>query len=168
VSGFRIRAFGDALDTTEFHCGSDPLDQYIRRYASQDIKRGLSRVFVALPVNAPRRVSGYFSLSAASVSATTLPDALRRKIPSYPVPVALLGRLAVDKEFQGKGLGSILLADACIKVVRASEVLAVAGLIVDAKDESAAAFYRHFGFVPMPGQPRRLLLPRKGFPPPID
>jgi len=164
VSGFRIHAFGDALDTTEFHCGREALDDYIRRYASQDVKRGLARVFVALPENSPRRVAGYFSLSAASVSATTLPDALRRKLPRYPVPVALLGRLAVDNEFQGKGLGSILLADACIKVARASEVLAVAGLIVDAKDESAADFYRHFGFVDLPGQPKRMLLARKAFP----
>ena len=79
------------------------------------------------------------------------------------MPVTLLFRLAVDRHFQGKGLGSILLADACQKVVQGSAVLAVAGIVVDAKDESSASFYRHFGFIPLPGQPERLLLPPKSF-----
>ena len=98
-------------------------------------------------------------LSAGSVSCSDLPTALARKLPRYPVPAALIGRLAVDETFRGKGLGSILLADACQKVVQASAVLAVAGIIVDAKDESAIAFYQHFGFLPLPGQQNRLLLP---------
>ena len=80
------------------------------------------------------------------------------------MPVALVGRLAVDLEFQGKGLGAILFADACRKVVQASAVLAVAGIAVDGKDASAARFYAHFGFVPMPGQSSRLLLPAKALP----
>jgi GNAT superfamily N-acetyltransferase len=164
VSGFQIRALDETIDAGNFRCGTDQLDEYIRRYASQDIKRGLARVFVAAPVGDTARLAGYFSLSVASVSATSLPDALRRKLPRYPVPVALLGRLAVATAFQGQGLGAILLADACIKVARASQVLAVAGLVVDAKDETAAAFYRHFGFVALPGQPERLLLPRSAFP----
>jgi predicted N-acetyltransferase YhbS len=73
--------------------------------------------------------------------------------------VALIGRLAVDKEFQGQGLGSILLADACQKVVQASAVFAVAAIVVNAKDGSARNFYQNFGFLPFPGQPNRLLLP---------
>lgn len=161
---FHIRALADALDASGFECGSPQLDGYIRRFASQDLKRDVARVFVALPVDEPRRIAGYFTLSAASVAAATLPEALRRKLPRYPVPVALLGRLAVDVDFQGQGLGSILLADACIKVAGAGEVLAVAGLVVDAKDDSAIAFYRHFGFIPLTGQPARFLLPRKAFP----
>jgi len=81
----------------------------------------------------------------------------------YPVPVALIGRLAVDKNFQGKGLGSILLADACQKVAQASAVLAVAGIIVDAKDDEAISFYGHFGFIPLRGQTDRMLLPASVF-----
>lgn len=164
MSGFHIRALDETIDAGEFRCGLDHLDEYIRRYASQDSKRGLARVFVASPVDDTARLAGYFTLSPASVSATSLPDALRRKLPRYPIPVALLGRLAVVTSFQGKGLGSILVADACIKVARASAVLSVAGLVVDAKDETAAAFYRHFGFIALPGQPERLLLPRSAFP----
>ncbi len=160
---YAILALDETLDASAFDCGEPALDQYIRRYASQDVRRGLTRVFVAMPEQEPHRLAGFFTLSAGSISATTLPETVRRKLPSYPVPVALLGRLAVDKAFQGQGLGSILLADACLKVVQASAVLAVAGLVVDAKSETAAAFYRHFGFIALPGAPGRMLLPKKAF-----
>lgn len=161
---YAIRALDETVDAGAFDCGEPALGHYIRRYASQDVRRGLARVFVAMPEQEPLRLAGFFTLSAGSVGATTLPETVRRKLPSYPIPVALLGRLAVDKGFQGQGLGSILLADACLKVVQASAVLAVAGLVVDAKSETAAAFYRHFGFVTLPGAPGRMLLPRKAFP----
>jgi len=164
VVSFRIRPLDAAVDTREFECGEPALDEYIRRYASQDIKRGIARVFVATPEHDLYRLAGFFTLSAGGVNAMDLPESLLRKLPRYPIPVALLGRLAVDVTFQGAGLGSILLADACMKVAHASEVLAVAGIIVDAKSESASAFYRHFGFVDLSGKPGRLLLPRKSFP----
>ncbi len=161
---YRIRALDAEIDTDGFRCGQAALDDYIRRYARQDVKRGLARVFVATPEKEPRHLAGYFTLSAAAVSAADLPEALRRKLPRYPVPVALLGRLAVDTSFQGKGLGGILLADALLKVAAASRILAMAGMVADAKDETAAAFYRHFGFLPLPGQPGRMLLPARAFP----
>jgi len=165
VSGYRIQPLDSAVDNAAFGCGNDALDAYIRRYASQDIRRGVARVFVAVPEDEPSRLAGFFSLSAGSVRATDLPEALMRKLPRYPVPIALLGRLAVDVTFQGKGLGSILLADACQKVAQASSILAVAGIIVDAKDDSAARFYQHFGFVPLPGETGRLMLPSRQFVP---
>lgn len=160
---FRIRALDRDVDVAAFRCGQPLLDDYIRRYASQDIRRNVARVFVATPEDAPRHVAGFFSLSAGSVSCTDLPDTLAKKLPRYPIPVALIGRLAVDSAFQGKGLGAILLADACQKVAQASAVLAVAGIIVDAKDQAAVAFYRHYGFLDLPGQARRLLLPAAAF-----
>jgi len=162
VTDYRIRPLDAAVDTTDFCCGKHALDEYIRRYASQDVRRDVARVFVATPDDS-QRLAGFFTLSAGSVNCSDLPTVLARKLPRYPVPVALLGRLAVDKHFQGKGLSAILLADACQKVVRASAVLAVAGIVVDAKDEPAASFYRHFGFMPLPGQPERLLLPARAF-----
>lgn len=161
---YRIHALDGGIDTDGFHCGRAALDEYIRRYAAQDVKRGLARVFVATPEAEPRRLAAYFTLSAASVRAADLPEALRRKLPRYPVPVALLGRLAVDTSYQGKGLGGILLGDALLKVAHASQVLAMAGMIVDAKDEAAAAFHRHFGFVGLPGQSARLMLSAAAFP----
>lgn len=159
MSLFEIHTLDERHRVSEFRCGEPVLDDYLRRYATQDIRRNITRVFVASPEGDSNVVAGYFTLCAASIAASTLPEALRRKLPRYPVPVALLGRLAVSDVFQGKGLGAILLADACQKVMQASHVLAVAGLIVDAKDDSTAKFYRHFGFVELPGQPDRLLLP---------
>jgi ribosomal protein S18 acetylase RimI-like enzyme len=161
---YHIRKLEPGIDLARFHCGSAPLDEYIRRYASQDVKRNLARVFVATPQADPTRPAGFFSLGAGSVNVADLPDVLRRKLPRYPVPVALLGRIAVDTDFQGKGLGSILLVDACRKIAQASSVLAVAGLVAEAKTESAATFYRHFGFINLPGCDGRLLLPTNAFP----
>ncbi|MEO8410464.1 MAG: GNAT family N-acetyltransferase [Propionivibrio sp.] len=163
MTSYRIQPFDNTVDVASFQCGQLPLDEYIRRYAAQDAKRNVARVFVATPANEAHRLAGFFTLSAGSVAASELPEALARKLPRYPVPVALIGRLAVDSDFQGKGLAAILLADACRKVANASAVLAGAGIVVDAKDEAVAKFYQHFGFESLPGQPARLLLPATAF-----
>jgi GNAT superfamily N-acetyltransferase len=155
---YRIQTFDKTFETNQFCCGSQDLDNYIRRYASQDMKRNLTRVFVATPQNS-NTLAGFFTLSAGSVNCSDLPVELAKKIPRYPIPIALLGRLAVDKSFQGKGLGSILLAEACQKVAQANTVLAIAGIMVDAKDQISASFYQHFGFQPLPENAERLFLP---------
>ena len=160
---YQIRPLEASIDTASFNCGREPLDNYIRRYASQDIRRNVARVFVATPEKNPQQLAGFFTLSAGSVSCSSLPASLARKLPLYPVPVARIGRLAVDLKFQRKGIGSILLADACQKVSQASSVLAVAGIIVDAKDDVAIAFYKHFGFILLQGQSVRMMLPASVF-----
>lgn len=160
---YHIRPLDASVKFADFQCGHELLDNYIRRYASQDVRRNVARVFIATPENDPQQLSGFFTLSAGSVSCSSLPPSLARKLPCYPVPVALIGRLAVDKKFQGKGLGSILLADACQKVSQASAILAVAGIIVDAKDDETISFYKHFGFIPLQGQAGRMLLPASVF-----
>lgn len=163
---YNIRSFDKTVDTASFCCGQQLLDEYIHRYASQDSRRNVARVFLATPKLAPNKLAGFFTLSAGSVSCLDLPglpDSLAKKLPRYPVPVALIGRLAVATEFQGKGLGSILLADACRKVAHASSALAVVGIVVEAKEASAENFYRHFGFQTLPGKPARLLLPASAF-----
>lgn len=163
MPSYAIRAFDRDADNTRFDCGEPHLNEYLRRYASQDVKRGVARVFIATPDEASEQIAGFFILSAASVQCETLPDFWRKKLPRYPVPVALLGRLAVDRTFQGRGVGSILLADACRKVNLASQALAVAAMIVDAKSAAAARFYSHFGFIELPGQTQRMILPRGRF-----
>ncbi|MFA6972540.1 MAG: GNAT family N-acetyltransferase [Gallionella sp.] len=160
---YQIRPLDATIATASFQCGSAPLDDYIRRYASQDVRRNVARVFVATPENDAQQLAGFYTLSAGSVSCSSLPATLARKLPRYPVPVALIGRLAVDKQFQGKGLGAILLADACQKVSQASAVLAVVGIIVDVKDNKAVAFYEHFGFIHLQGQADRMMLPTSAF-----
>lgn len=160
---YRIRALDNETATADFRCGEEALDEYLHRYARQDVKRGVARVFVATPADLGTEVAGFYTLSAASVAAEKLPESLRKKLPRYPVPAALLGRLAVSERAQGQGLGSILLVDACKRVAAASQTLAVAAIIVDAKSPAAAAFYKHFGFVELPGQPGRWMLPRSHF-----
>jgi ribosomal protein S18 acetylase RimI-like enzyme len=163
MTTYSIRPFDKTVVTATFRCGQSSLDDYIRRHASQDVRRNVARVFLATPTNAPRQLAGFFTLSAGSVACSDLPESLAKKLPRYPVPVALIGRLAVSEEFQGKGLGAILLADACQKVANASAVLAMAGIVVDAKDEAAMRFYEHFGFLRMPEHSARLLLPATVF-----
>jgi GNAT superfamily N-acetyltransferase len=163
VNRYHIRALDRTIERAGFRCGQPALDDYMARYAHQDERRGVARVFVATPEDDERCLAGFFTLSAGSVACQEFPADLASKLPRYPVPIALMGRLAVDQRFQGRGLGSVLLADACRKVAQASHLLAVAGIVVDAKNEAAEAFYRHFGFVPMQGQSRRLLLPMPAF-----
>lgn len=162
---YQIRPLDASVNTTNFKCGREPLDVYIRRYASQDVRKNVARVFVAAPEDNSQQLAGFFTLSAGSVNCSSLPESLARKLPLYPVPVALIGRLAVDIKFQGKGLGSILLVDACQKVAQASSILAVMGIIVDAKDDDAIAFYEHFSFISVPGHSDKMLLSASAFQP---
>lgn len=149
---------GKAHDRATFSCGAPELDRYIREFATQDVKRDVARVFVAFQAPVPT-VCGYYSLSAASFQRDDLPIAHLNRLPRYPVPAALLGRLAVDERMKGKGLGALLLMDALSRVLLATQSLAVHAMIVDARDEAAEAFYRKFGFIPFAGAGRRLFLP---------
>jgi predicted N-acetyltransferase YhbS len=157
--GLIITTLSKQHDRKSFDCGERSLNQYIHHYAGQDIRRRIGRVFVASLPDAPQQVIGYYSLSAGSLDTTDLPEALRRRLPRYPVPVVLLGRLAVAESRHGQGIGSILLADALQRIVQASQVMAVYAVVVDALNDRAADFYRQFGFIPLPSQPLKLFLP---------
>ena len=142
-----------------FDCGEPSLNSYLQRYARQNIKHRINRVFVATPINLEKTIVGYYTLSAGSINVDDLPPEQKRRLPQYPVPVALLGRLAIDKQYQGQRLGSILLADAVQRVEQASEVLAVYAIVVEALNTSVAEFYQTFGFIPFNNQPLKLFLP---------
>ncbi|MFZ1416212.1 MAG: GNAT family N-acetyltransferase [Defluviicoccus sp.] len=147
-----------AHDRAAFSCGAPELDRYIREHASQDVRRDVARVFVALLAGTPT-VCGYYSLSAASFQRDNLPADEARRLPRYPVPAALLGRLAVDDGMKGRGVGTFLLMDALNRVLLATQTLAVHAVIVDARDDAAGGFYRKYGFLPFTGEGRRLFLP---------
>ena len=157
-----IEPLGPRHDRAAFSCGEPALDAYLQRQASQDIRRRVAQLFVAVG-DAPERIAGYYSLSAASFQKAELPPALAKKLPHYPVPAAMLGRLAVDRAQQGRGLGEVLLLDAIRRVLRASATIAVYALIVDAKNEGAQSFYERYGFLAFAGEPRRLFLPLETF-----
>ncbi len=157
-----IEPLGSHHDRTAFSCGEPALDSYLQRQASQDVRRRVAQVFVAIG-DTPGKVAGYYSLSAASFAKDELPPALAKRLPHYPVPAAVLGRLAVDRAQQGRGLGETLLLDAIRLVVRASTTIAVYAIIVDAKNERARAFYERYGFRAFASVPRRLFLPLETF-----
>lgn len=153
---YRIEPLSGAHDRTRFVSGSTPLDRYLREQASQDIKRRIATCFVALSVET-QEIAGFYTLTATSVALDALAPEITRKLPRYPVvPAALLGRLAVSQNVQGKGLGAALLADALLRTARAD--LGVFALLVDAKDEAAQRFYEKHGFTLLPGEDRRRLV----------
>jgi GNAT superfamily N-acetyltransferase len=157
TGSFVIEPLAPGHDRTEFACGVDALDRYLRHQAGQDVRRRVTACFVVREI-ATGRIAGYYTLAAGGVLLAEMPAALAKRLPRYPsVPVARLGRLAVALAFHGHKLGGALLWDAVDRATR-SEV-AVYALVVDAKDEQAESFYRHHGFVDFGGAPRSLILP---------
>jgi ribosomal protein S18 acetylase RimI-like enzyme len=139
----------------QFDCGVESLNLYLQRIANQDQKRSLSRVYVL----ADRElIIGYYTLSAHSVRRDHLP--LKRITGGYEkIPFLLLGRLAVDKQFQKKGFGDMLMYHAFKTTTNAAQTIGIMGIIVDAKNESAATFYEGFGFMRLLKSYNRLVLP---------
>lgn len=153
---FQIALLGTSHDRTSFNSPSEPLNRYLREQVTQDIRRRVAACFVALTDD--QRIAGYYTLASASLLLADLPAHISKRLPRYPtVPAVRMGRLAVDQAFAGQGLGGALLADALSRTAR-SEIAAYA-LMVDAKDESAAAFYLHHGFIALPDSARTLFLP---------
>ena len=152
-----IEPLGKHHDRTTFHCGQPALDDWFRHRASQDEKRNVARVFVA--VTPDLGVIGFYSLSSLSLSLEALPEEVAHRLPRYDaIPAALIGRLARDERVRGRGVGELLLADAIQRILGAGRSVAVFAIVVDAKDDRAAEFYRAFGFRVFPLQPKRLFL----------
>ncbi|MFO0799465.1 MAG: GNAT family N-acetyltransferase [Gemmataceae bacterium] len=145
-------------DRAAFSCGQPSLDRFLKESARQNQEKGVSRTFVLLRDEEPR-VYGYHTLSAGEVHKDDLPPKLAKKLPKYPVPVAVLGRLAVDVSVQRQEHGRRLLTDALRRILSAADVVGIFAVVVDAIDDRAAAFYARFGFEPIPDAPSRLLLP---------
>ena len=148
-------------DRSAFASATPPLDDWLRQTAQQHQRRGLSKTFVAILDDEPGRILGYYALTACEVLTETLPDNLNRKLPRK-IPAVRLGRLAVDRTVQGRGLGAHLLMDAISRSRRVLDHIGIHALFVDAKDEAAAAFYAKYGFRPLPGDPLMLVLPLVG------
>ena len=153
---FELARLHSSHDRTLFKCGSEPLDNYFSQQVSQDIRRRVTACFVALTPEL--RIAGFYTLASASLWLAELPEHLLKKLPRYPsVPAVRMGRLAVDQDFKGLGLGGALLADALDRAIHTE--MAACALVVDAKNESAAAFYQHHGLIALPSQPMTLFLP---------
>ncbi|MEA3496644.1 MAG: GNAT family N-acetyltransferase [Bacteroidota bacterium] len=140
----------------EFSCGKDILDKYLHQQANQDIKRKLTVCFV---LTDSEIIKGYYTISNNSISQEIVPPKLRRKLPnSYTsIPVTLLGRLAIDKKFQRKGIGKILLIDALKRCYIISKSIGSFAVIVDPLDNDAENYYEKFGFIKLPDSGKMFL-----------
>ena len=156
-----IRALDKHHDKSSFNSGSISLDNYIKKQANQDTKRRISRVFAATTVNQADVIVGYYTLSSLSIELNQLPPNLAHKLPRYPIPAALIGRLAIDQSFQGQGVGKLLLVDAIKRTLAVSNEIAIYAIVVDAIDKAAEQFYMKFGFMKISSENRRLFLPLK-------
>jgi GNAT superfamily N-acetyltransferase len=142
-----------------FHCGVDSLDDYIKTRASQELKKLVSTPYV-LTDSPERQVLGYYCLSSYSIASTELDESTAKKLPRYPLlPAIMLGRLAVDSGYQGKGYGDLLVADALKRSLELSKQLASFAVVVDAIDQGAARFYQRHGFIEFPDDPLKFYLP---------
>lgn len=153
-----VEPFGKQHERGAFSCGRPSLDDFLHARVSQYEKRRLGKTFVAVPKGGTN-VLGYYTLAAGSVSFERLPAGASRKLPKHPVPVVLLARLAIDQSAQRMPLGEGLLLDALQRSLDLSATLGVHAVEVDAIDDSAAAFYRKYGFTPLLDDPLHLHLP---------
>ena len=145
-------------DTEAFTCGDDALDSWLRRTAKQHVRKGISRSFVAVEQDNPRRVLGFYSLTVGQAETGTLPASVAKTLPRK-IPIVLLGRLAVATSAQGQGIGGYLLVDALHRTVRVASDVGISAILVDAKNKRAETFYQHYGFQTLPDSPHRLVLP---------
>lgn len=153
-----MEPLGPKHDRAAFSCGVEALDAYLQKQAGQDFRKRAAVPFVITPDG--KTIAGYYTLSQYAVQLDEVPEAIARKLPKYPVvPATLLGRLAVSTAFRGQGLGAMLLMDALYRSLQHSKELASAGVVVDAKDAAALAFYRKYGFLDLPNVEWRLFLP---------
>lgn len=155
---WQIQPLDRSHHRAEFCCGKAPLDDFLRSLVSQYEKRRLGRTYVAVYPE-DKKVYGYYTLASGSVPFQNLPSHTAKKLPKHPIPVALLGRLAVDNAAQGRGLGAELLMDALRRCLRLSEGLGIFAVEVMAIDKEAKRFYLKYGFVPLVDNELHLCLP---------
>lgn len=158
-----VRPITEADAASLFRCGKHPLDDYFARHAVANDRSGVSKAFV-LPgrVEAGEpEVLGYYTLSMALLGSAEASSVLKSRLPRYPMPVALIGRLAVHEQTRGRGLGELLVGDAFDRVLALADQIGCLGIVVDAKDEDAERFYLKYAFttVETANFPRRMFLP---------
>jgi GNAT superfamily N-acetyltransferase len=147
-----------AHDRTVFDCGVPALNLYLRSYALQNQKKGIVRNYVTTRTDS-KVVVAYYSLVYAAIDQKRLPPKVVKGLGKYDIPLMVLARLAVDHREQGQGLGKALLKDAILRTIQAAEIAGLKLLLVHAKDEIAADFYRKHGFEPVADDPLKLFLP---------
>ncbi len=156
---YRVELLSQTHDRAAFACGNETLDRYFSQQAGQDVRRGLAVVYVLADV-VTGTVAGYYTLSATSIEFGALTPATTKRLPRYPtLPATLLGRLARDTRYRGRGAGEALILDALKRSLDSSRHIASFAVVVDAIDKDAQTFYESYDFVRSPQQEYRLFLP---------
>lgn len=151
-----IEKLSSRHDRSGFDCGVEELNTYLKQYSSQHERRGISRTYVAVD-QGRSEVLGYYSISSGAIAFDTVPD----NLPHHPVPIALIGRLAVDNGASGRGVGETLLIHALRSAQRVSEIMGLYAVVVDSWDERAKRFYLKYGFSELSDDHFHLYLPMK-------
>ena len=146
-------------DRSGFDCGDADLNIYLQRYARQNHDHGGAKCFVAVPANTPTQVLGFYTLSPASIEYSRTPALAKKGLARYDVPVFRLGRLAVDRTVQGRGLGGALLLRAAARCIRVANEVGGVGLLIDAKNDRATQWYAGHGALELVDAPLSLVLP---------
>ena len=154
MSPSRPEPLADTHDLTDFDSGVSSLDDWLRRRARPNQVSGASRTFV---VAEAQRVFGYYALASGAIAVEAGVGRFRRNMPD-PIPIAVLGRLAIDRAQQGRGLGRALFRDCALRVAHAADTIGIRGIVVHAISEEAKAFYLALGFDPSPGEPMTLMV----------
>jgi GNAT superfamily N-acetyltransferase len=155
IDSLRIEKLHRAHALERFACGQPELDRFLIRHALQAQQANSSQTYVAL---SDGEVVGFYTMVAGEVRHADAPERVVKGMPRHPIPLLVIARLAVHANVQGRGLGAGLLLDAFGRALQVADVIGVRALAVHAKDEQAAAFYRHFGFMPSPSDSRHLFM----------
>jgi GNAT superfamily N-acetyltransferase len=138
-----------------FDCGTEPLNQFLTRYAWQSQQSGASQTYLGL---SGKIIVGFYTLTVGEIAHVAATERLKKGMPRHPIPLMVLARLAIDKNWQGRGLGAGLLKDALLRTEQAADIAGIRALAVHAKDDGAARFYARFGFEPSPTDERHMFL----------
>ncbi|WP_306030721.1 GNAT family N-acetyltransferase [Stappia sp. MMSF_3263] len=150
---FRVEKLTRRHAVDSFDCGEPALDRFLERFAFPNQQANASQTYVGL---ADDTVIGFYTLVVGEVAHAEAPERLVKGLARHPVPIMLLARLAVARDWQGKGIGAGLLRDAVLRTLQAADIAGIRALAVHAKDDAARAFYRRFDFIESPTDPLHL------------
>lgn len=153
-----VNLLNNEHNRTHFDCGEIVLNDYLQKLAGQHSKSNISKTFIATTSDDPEKILGFYTLSTGSITFDSLPQQFK-KLPKYPIPILRIGRLAVDKSWQGQGIGEYLLMDALNRSATHAKEIGMIGVVVDAKHEAAKNFYLKYGFCELNNSPLTLIIP---------
>jgi GNAT superfamily N-acetyltransferase len=149
-------------DRNSFDCGVNELNAFLKQHANQNQSKNISTTYVAVVAVSSddrKKIYGYYTLSAGHIQCDQLPENIKSKLPKYPIPIARIGRLAVDNDHKGQGIGGFLLHDAFTNVLSIADKMGVYAVVADAKNDDAKAFYKKYGFNELQDSELTLFLP---------